>query len=227
MRVYFLTEDSKSFFYVLPHWLKYMLPNLREASGMSDFREDSFLVETGGGYPQILRFLQDTIRSFQENEFPPDYFIVCYDTDDADEQKVQHDVAMFASYFYQANVRYPFFILPMRRCFETWLLGNASVWPLNISADFKPYAEHYPVNRKDPEKMEKPNEFEDSNSIYHYRYLQKMLRCSVRKNYSKRSPGYVSNEEYFHGIFSRVDTMHDLHSFSDFLNFVKRLQENV
>ena len=91
MRVYFLTEDSKSFFYVLPHWLKYMLPNLREASGMSDFREDSFLVETGGGYPQILRFLQDTIRSFQENESPPDYFIVCYDTDDADEQQVQHD----------------------------------------------------------------------------------------------------------------------------------------
>ena len=126
---------------------------------------------------------------------------MCYDTDDADEQKVQHDVAMFASYFYQANVRYPFFILPMRRCFETWLLGNASVWPLNISADFKPYAEHYPVNRKDPEKMEKPNEFEDSNSIYHYRYLQKMLRCSVRKNYSKRSPGYVSNEEYFHVFF--------------------------
>lgn len=227
MRVYFLTEDSKSFFYVLPHWLRYMLPNLREASSMSDFREDSFLVQTGGGYPQILQFLQDRIRLFQESSSPLDYFIVCYDTDDSDEHQVQEDIKMFASYFQKAGVSYPFFILPMRRCFETWLLGNSSVWPSVISADFAPYAEHYPVNEKNPELMEKADGFDGSNSIYHYRYLQKMLRCSVRKNYSKGRPGYVSNEEYFRGICSRVERKQDLCSFSKFLDLIKRLQENA
>lgn len=226
MKVYFLTEDSKSFFYVLPKWLKYLLPGLREASGMADFDDNSFLIETGGGYPRIKKQLQDTIITFQKDVVPPDYFIVCYDTDDASEEQVKTDVAMFEAFFQQANVTYSFLVLPMKRCFETWLLGNREVWPAFLNDDFAPWAQYYPVNHKDPEYMEKPTSFQDTNSMYHFRYLQKMLRCSVKKNYSKRSPGYVSNESYLSGILSRVEEMGDMRSFQSFLDIIRCMKRD-
>ncbi|MFV0635157.1 hypothetical protein [Mitsuokella sp. WILCCON 0060] len=224
MKIYFLTEDSKSFFYVLPHWLRYMLPEFHEADGMADFHDNSFLVETGGGYPRIKKQLQDTIKTFQQDVPPPDYFIVCYDTDDADEEQIESDRAMFASYFQQADVSYSFHVLPMKRCFETWLLGNRAAWPAVISDDFAPFANHYPVNQKDPEDMERAADFQESNSMYHFRYLQKMLRCSVRKNYSKRSPGYVANESYLSDIRSRVMAMDDIKSFQSFLKVMREIR---
>lgn len=224
MKAYFLTEDSKSFFYVLPRWLGFLLPELHEAAGLAEFEDNSFLVETGGGYPRIKKQLQETIKIFQQEIPAPDYFVVCYDTDDADDEQIQSDQAMFVSYFQQADVPYSFCVLPMKRCFETWLLGNQAAWPTVITADFAPFANHYPVNRKDPEDMGRSADFQGSNSMYHFRYLQKMLRCSVRKNYSKRSPGYVTNSAYLSGICSRATMTDDIESFRNFICVIEEMQ---
>ena len=217
MRLFCLLEDSKSFCSVLPCWLSCIFPGLRKARNMKDFSADSFLVESGYGYPQIKDRLQETIEEFTTGTSAPDVFFLCYDTDEADEEEIEQEKSEFEQYFVSQKYEHTHHIVPITRCFETWLLGNKSAYPVSIEGDFMTYHRFYPVNKLDPEKMWKPDDCESSVSIYHVVYLQKMLRARWKKNYSKGSPGVAKNKGYFAGIVKRCEQTDDLQSFRNFI----------
>jgi len=224
MNVYFLLEDSKSFFKVLPHWLSYELPTFLRISNPSEFYGDGdkFLLQSGFGYPQIKNNFEQTVLTFQEKDIPIDYFVICFDGDAQKNSKIASEKNFFESIFNQYSVKYRYEIFVLNRCFETWLIGNRSVCiSASSSKDFEPYLDFYDVISSDPEKMNSPAEF-TSVSDYHFRYLQSMLRYSKnKKNYSKGHPLAVSTKEYFQELCSRTEETSDLRSLKKFLDFLK------
>lgn len=61
-------------------------------------------------------------------------------------------------------------------------------------------------------------------SLFHLKYLQEMLRCSLHRNYSKKSPLVVSTMEYYAELLNRIKSTDDLRSLADFFNFIDDVQ---
>ena len=228
MNLYFLLEDSRSFFKVLPHWLNFALPDFLEIFSFDDFDSQSgknkFMIQSGFGYPQIKKVLKDTLETIQNNFIPINYFLVFWDTDARNTADIHADIDEFEKIFadYDSGYRHKLFV--MDRCFETWLLGNRSAFPKNCeSGNFYNYSQFYNVSTSDPEKMNAPEPITNI-SLYHLKYLQEMLRCSLHMNYSKRSPLVVSTREYYGELLNRVKTTEDLRSLADFFDFIESVR---
>ena len=228
MNLYFLLEDSRSFFNVLPHWLNFALPDFAQIFSFDDFfsqsKKNKFMIQSGFGYPQIKKVLKDTLETIQTNSIPINYFLVFWDTDARNMSDIQADIDEFEKIFadYDLNCRHKLFL--MNRCFETWLLGNRSAFPKNCeSGNFYNYFQFYNVSTSDPEKMNAP-EFITNISMFHLKYLQEMLRCSLHRNYSKKSPLVVSTIEYYAELLNRIKSTDDLRSLADFFNFIDDVQ---
>ncbi len=227
MNLYFLTEDSKSFRKVLPAWLRYVLPTISEIKSIHDFQRNGnqYMTQDGGGYPRIRDRVDETIRTFVENHVPLDCFIVCWDRDAKSDADIQADIDAFQTTFERYRVPFHYKLIVMKQCFETWLLGNRSAYPLGeVLKSFVPFTQFYNVALNDPEKMLCP-EYYNSVSTYHGRYLQEMLRSSIHKNYSKGKPGVVMGESYWKELCLRVDQTEDLRSFAEFLLFLQNCEE--
>lgn len=225
MKLYFLLEDQKSFCRVLPYWLKYLYPQWNEANSVSELadKKNAFLIESGFGYPNIKKVLKSKLTTFKAEHLIPDYVVVCFDTDGKPEFEVKEMREEFESIFQQVNISCPYFILPMQICFETWLLGNRMVYPQEITDDFLPFANFYPVNRLDPEEMKKPADAEETVPMYHYFYLRRMIKAGAGKNYTKGRPGYVTNPEYLEALLSRIKETDDLQTFRSFIHFLDNM----
>jgi len=120
-------------------------------------------------------------------------------------------------------------IIPMTRCFETWLLGNRREYPQDVSDGFLAFNSFFDVSKHDPEKMSAPKDYTGSMSMYHYRYLQAMLKASPdgKHNYSKSSPRHVAEAGYYDELASRVNDTADLESFKRFHDFLYGLQSKL
>ena len=228
MNLYFLLEDSRSFFKVLPHWLKFALPDFIEIFSLDDFYSSSeknkFMIQSGFGYPQIKKVLSETLETIQNNSIPINYFLVLWDTDARNITDIQADIGEFEKIFADYDLGYRHKLFLMNRCFETWLLGNRSAYPENCeSGNFYNYSQFYNVSTSDPEKMNAPA-FISNISMYHLKYLQEMLRCSLHTNYSKKSPLVVSTREYYGELINRVKSTADLRSLADFFDFIENIQ---
>jgi len=91
------------------------------------------------------------------------------------------------------------------------------------SFPFTEYWKHYNVNIYDPEFMNKPFTFSQSTSVYHEKYLKKMLN-EKQINYSKSNPPKeVKSEYYFKEIRNRIETTTHLNSFKNFVDFFCKL----
>lgn len=225
MNAYFFLEDEKSFRCVLPVWLQWYCPKMRCVKNPMELQEDTFLVESGRGYPKIFDRLRENLELLDAHHIHPDIIIVMFDTDDDDRMEVKRTVAEFESRFHGLSEEYEHIILPMRKCFETWLLGNRAAYPDPPAGAFAEDARFYDVSRDDPERMEKPEAFEASTSMYHFRYLQRMLRASCRTNYSKGHPMFVSREEYFRELQKRVEQTDDLETFRTLMDVFEMLRK--
>lgn len=229
MNIYFLTEDSKSFRKVLPTWLRYVLPNISEIKTIHDFRRNGnqYMTQDGGGYPCIMDRVDETIQTFVENHVPLDYFIVCWDRDARSDAEIQADINAFQTTFERYQLPFHYKLIIMEQCFETWLLGNRSAYPLaNVLKSFVPFAQFYNVALNDPEKMMRPMDWTQTVSRYHGRYLQEMLRSSFHTNYSKGNPGVAMEAGYWKELCLRVEQTEDLRSFVEFLHFLQELQRD-
>ena len=228
MNLYFLLEDSRSFYKVLPHWLEFTLPDFVEIFSFDDFNSitesNKFMLQSGFGYPQIKKVLKETLETIQINSIPLDYFLVLWDTDARSIEAIQSDINEFEKIFadYKINCQHKLFV--MDRCFETWLLGNRAAYPKDCeSGNFYQYAQFYNVSTSDPEKMNAPESITNI-SMYHLKYLQEMLHSSsLHVNYSKKSPLAVSTEEYYKELKIRVEITEDLHSLASFFDFLSSI----
>lgn len=228
MNIYFLLEDSQSFYNVLPHWLGYVLPGFARAYHFDDFQKDGdrFMIESGHGYPQIKNVIGQTIDTFRENDVPLDYFVICWDTDAKDAADLKEDKDYFSAQFEKHPVHYEYKLLAMNRCFETWLLGNVAAWPKDGPTKlFRPFADFYNVSTDDPEKMPCPPDAV-TVSRYHLNYFKTMLKShKPKKRYAKNQTGEVETETYLQGICSRASTTKDLRSFAEFWLFLQNCRQ--
>ena len=228
INLYFLLEDSRSFYKVLPHWLKFALPDFSEIFSFDDFysqpEKNKFMLQSGFGYPQIKKVLKATLETIQNNSIPINYFLVFWDTDARNIKYIQSDIDEFEKIFADYDLGYQHKLFVMDRCFETWLLGNRSAYPKNsVSGNFFNYSQFYNVSTSDPEKMNAPASISNI-SMYHLKYLQEMLRSSFHMNYSKKSHLLVSTKEYYQELIDRANTTSDLRSFATFFNFIKSVR---
>lgn len=114
-------------------------------------------------------------------------------------------------------------------CFETWLLGNRKMYPLECpksEEEFSKYYTHYNVSRDDPENMEVPAGVNETIALYHFHYLHEMCRYQ-KIRYSKKNPKNMATEKYFDEMVKRVKATSHLVSFREFyLYFVHKGKQN-
>lgn len=224
MSAYFFVEDSASLCRVLPEWIAACCPGWEEASTLQELRDNTYLVESGFGYPHMKDNLVATLHQFDAANIRPDLIIILFDADDVAPAELSLRCKQFEEKFQQSEHPYAHCILPLRQCFETWLLGNRAAYPKDIPQAFQSDAAFYDVSCQDPEEMKRPASFSGSVPMYHYRYLQKMLRASYHKNYSKGSPMFVSTPAYFLELKRRAEQTTHLHTFREFLQTLKQFQ---
>ena len=224
MKLYFLLEDQKSFLKVLPAWLKVCLPEYVQVFSVDDFSNNSYIAESGFGYPSIKNVLVSKLEMFSDSDIRPDCIVVMYDVDDWSENYQATVRAKFDNIFIASGLDIDYKILPIKRCFESWLLGNKEVYPKNADDKFKTYEDFYDVSKNDPEMMDCPDGYRDSISIYHYNYLQCMLKMSIGKKYTKGNPSIVGNSNYLGGMNHRINSTSDMSSFREFINFLYKLK---
>ncbi|MBQ3444964.1 MAG: hypothetical protein IJG33_17160 [Selenomonadaceae bacterium] len=225
MNLYFLLEDSKSFFKVLPVWLNFILPQFSQITSFDNFHNNTncFMIESGFGYPSIKNYFENSLCTIIENDIPLNYFIVCWDTDANETEEITTKKA-FEEIFSRYKAKCELKLFVMNRCFETWLLGNCPVYYSSCKNEkFLPFAKFYNIGEHDPENMNAP---ENKNiSHYHLTYLQEMLRYSyLKKNYSKGSPLAVSTKEYYNELYSRINKTEDLKTFRAFVDFLQSIR---
>lgn len=227
MNLYFLLEDSKSFFKVFPNWLNIILPNFSQVHSLTDLQgpEKKFAIASGFGYPSIINYFEATLKTIQKIIIPVDYIILCWDTDAKSESLVEQSKKCFLDTYQKYPTTCQLKMFVMDRCFETWLLGNRKAYfAAENKIDFSDFQNFYDVCRSDPEKMNAPI---NSPTIVHYHleYLKKMLKSGFNKNYSKSRPMFVSTENYYVELISRLSDTPDLNSFRELINFLKTFRE--
>lgn len=220
MKLYFLLEDQKSFLKVLPNWLKVCLPEYERVFSVDDFNNNSYIAESGFGYPSIKNVLASKLEMFSEADIRPDCIVIMYDVDNWTEKHQNAVHASFDNIFIASGLDIDYKILPIKRCFESWLLGNKKAYPKNVDEKFKVYEDFYDVSKNDPEIMPCPDEYSGSVSIYHYNYLKCMLETSMKKNYRKNNPHVVGDRNYLEGITQRVEITSDMDSFREFMAYL-------
>ena len=224
MKLYFLLEDSKSFCKVLPFWLTNCLPRYKQVNHEDDLCSNSYLLESGAGYPRIKKVLKERLNVFVKYNVQLDYIAIFYDVDEWKKDKIQSEQLEYDEIFKNEGKGYNYELFPIYRCFETWLLGNRKVFPQVVDKSFKGFANFYDVSQNDPEMMSKPDDYEDTLAYYHYRYLQQMLKSSIKKNYSKRHPGVVTDADYLESLIQRTEDTDDMASFNKFIIFLQRIK---
>ena len=138
MKLYFLLEDQKSFLNVLPCWLKAYLPQYEQVFSIDDLKENSYVAESGFGYPSIKKILREKLEMFAECNAYPDCIVVMYDVDDWNEYEKRAAQSAFDNIFIVSGLDIDYRLLPINKCFETWLLGNRNIYPEKANDDFKP-----------------------------------------------------------------------------------------
>lgn len=229
MRVYFLLEDSRSFFETLPCWLSILKPTYRRVPEINRvYKGDCYVMKSGCGFPRILgvdphspaqNVLGATITDI--NRYGNiDRLVLVFDADDVPIGK-RYRMAIQAIKTYPGGLKCPFSIFLVNHCFETWLLGNRDMYPKgHIPYDFQPFDEYYNVSTHDPEKMHGVQEYL-TTSLFHAEYLRQML-LTQKVNYSKRNPGAVCNRAYLEALRQRVAALDEHHKPEGHLNSLKR-----
>ncbi|MBR3457263.1 MAG: hypothetical protein IKH16_03815 [Selenomonadaceae bacterium] len=221
MKLYFLLEDQKSFMKVLPSWLEKCLPGYKRVYSVEALYDGSYIIESGYGYPNIKNVLIDKLIMFSKGKIQPDCIVVFYDVDDWTENKISGIRSMFDNIFISSGLDIDYQLLPIRRCFETWLLGNRDVFPKIADEQFRKYAEFYDVCQNDPEMMMCPAEYEDKVAMYHYSYPQCMLKLSTGRKYTKGHPGIAADISYLDSLLQRMKDTNDMDSFRRFIVFLQ------
>lgn len=205
MNYYFLLEDEKSSIKVLPNWLEYMgIKNIR-VQDITYLTDNCYVMQSGQGVTQLItRVLFQTIDTIIQNPGKVDELIVILDSEVKDKD-------------YHIDFTYKVFVC--NHCFETWLLGNRSLFPEERpSGDFQKYYDSYNVKDSDPEMMTVPQNVQETIASYHFHYLHEMCRYN-KIRYSKKKPMIMAKEEYFNQLKIRIESTHHLRSFFEFYSY--------
>jgi hypothetical protein len=166
VNLYFLVE-GKTEQKVYPKWIFYLLPNLSRIDSPNQASNDNYFLISGGGFPSSLdNHLKASVEDVN-NSGNYDFLIICLDSDEASPKA---KIALLHDFInkHELILSYELQVIVQQKCIETWFMGNRTIYPRNSSLEFKPFAQFYNISTHDPELMEKPSDFNESCSIYHY-----------------------------------------------------------
>ena len=187
MNYYFLLEDEKSSIKVLPNWLEYMgIKNIR-VQDITYLTDNCYVMQSGQGVTQLItRVLFQTIDTIIQNPGKVDELIVILDSEEYDALSRKNQVnSIIEKYIkdkdYHIDFTYKVFVC--NHCFETWLLGNRSLFPEERpSGDFQKYYDSYNVKDSDPEMMTVPQNVQETIASYHFHYFKQCIIVRSRRS---------------------------------------------
>lgn len=230
MNYYFLLEDEKSFIKVLPKWLEYMGFYNKRVADITEITKDCYVMQSGQGVTQLItRVLFQTIDTIFQNAGKVDQLIVILDSEQYDVEYRKNEVEKkIEDYVKNRGVKLDFTykIFVCNHCFETWLLGNSSLFPhdnIGEKEAFWEYYNHYNVKVDDPEDMLPPIDVHETIASYHFHYLHELCRYN-RIKYTKKKPEIMSQKSYFDEMVKRINSTPHLKSFCEFYSYFKGLE---
>jgi len=217
VNLYFLVE-GRTEQKVYPKWLAYLLPEISRVDSPDAVSQNNYFLISGGGFPSLLD--NHLINSFEDvnDARKYDFLIICLDSDDDTPTAKIEEVKKFIA-DHQLQLSCYLHIIVQTKCMETWFMGNRTVYARNPSPKFKLFAQFYNVSVDDPERMTKPQYFQETQSVYHYEYLKNML---AEKNirYTKNNPKGVVEKYYLEELIKRVKQYpNQLATLAEFLDF--------
>lgn len=228
MNYYFLLEDSKSLFMVLPYWLEYMDFPCTRVADIEDVVSNHYIMQSGfGGTQLITKALFDTIETIIEKTGKIDHLVIILDAEEEDVEDRKIEVMEKIEEFRQeqkCTFDFQIKVIVVNRCFESWLLGNVNLYPDDVppeNSDFFAYYKYYNIKESDPERMVRPvDSIESTTAKYHFHYLCEALRYQ-KIRYSKKGPQNICTREYFQQIIQRIHTTEHMNSFRELWQYIK------
>jgi hypothetical protein len=241
MNYYFLVEDSKTFYYLLPRWLEYVDFGCELVEDINFVKNNNYILESGHGVTQLVTHtLYNALDTILDKPNIFDKLVLVVDAEDEGYDKRKQDIFNKINNDYLLKgIKIPcsIHIFVCNRCIETWLLGCSGIYPKdkkNMKSDFIQYYDFYNINDNDPEKMGKPSDYKKTIASYHYQYLHALTQDIAEKRhktlltYRKKQwkLGCVSYQEYFNSMINRIETTEDIISFKEFYNFIISEKKN-
>lgn len=241
MNYYFLVEDSKTFYYLLPQWLEYVGFGCKLVESKDFVKHNNYIIESGHGVTQLeTKALYNAINTILDNPYIFDKLVIVVDAEDIGyENRKQRILNEIERDYLLKNIKIPcsIHVFVCNRCIETWLLGCSGIYPKdkeNMKSDFIPYYDFYNIDDNDPEKMGKPSNYQKTVATYHYQYLHALTQDIAEKKhktsltYRKKQGklGCVSYQEYFNSMISRIENTEDIVSFKEFYDFIISEKKN-
>jgi hypothetical protein len=227
MNYYFLLEDEKSFIKVLPKWLEHMGMSNTRVQDITYLTDNCYVMQSGQGVTQLItKVLFATIDTIVSNPGKVDELIVILDSEQFDEITRKNEVkSKIENYINDNNynIDFTYKVFVCNHCFETWLLGNRTLYPeARPEGDFQKYYDAYNVKLYDPESMPVPQDVNETIAAYHFHYLHEMCRYNKIK-YTKKKPMYMAEKSYFNQLITRAKETEHLRSFYEFYNYFNNL----
>jgi hypothetical protein len=228
MNIYFLVEGKRTEKKVYPKWLSFLIPELVEVKSFDLVEKNNYYIFSGNGFPSLLHnHLKNCVEDINSNK-NYDYFIICLDSDELSIQDCKNEIISFMK---QENIilnpNTKFEIIVQNVCFETWFLGNQKIFKRNpTDQELLNYTSFYNVGLDDPEQMNKLPSFENSKSMFHATYLEKLL-TERNINYSKKNPQGVIEEYYLNSLIERNKETSHIQSFGDFISFCNNIKNRI
>lgn len=225
MNYYFLLEDSKSFIKILPKWLTYLGFTNSRVPDIASIRTNEYILQSGHGVTRLVNnVVYETLETIIQNPDKIDRLVIILDSEGRSvEEQRKYVFDQIRLKYKQLPVRLDIFVIVCKVCFETWLLGAKDLYPDNPvpkEHSFYAFYSYYNIDKDDPEEMQVPDWYSGSIGKFHFQYLHDLLLYK-KERYSKKKPDLAGEREYFARICLRVKDTGHLHSFEEFLSFIK------
>lgn len=225
MNIYFLVEGKRTEKKVYPKWLNVLLPSFNRVAFPDEARNKNYFLISGNGYPSILEHLRDAVRNI-ENTGNFNYLVLSID---ADEQTISERKAEINEFIENNDIQINGFelkIFVQNRTFETWLLGNAKIFPRQPNEpEFVEMVKFYNTSISDPELMGKYADY-DRYAHFHHDYLKLML-AERNIRYTKKNPREVGEPYYISSLIDRILTTNHLQSFNELVKFCNDIERSL
>lgn len=230
MNLYILVEGRRTESIVYPRWLGMLLPGFDRIKDPFILKEHKlkgnfYYLFDGGGYPNMLK---DAVSGAMDiNEIGAfNYYIICLDTDDEDsydrEQAVRERIKEHG-----IELKAELVVITQKVCIESWFLGNRNLIKGNMKgSEISKYIDFYNVAEQDPELMPKPTYCSDTTAIYHFKYLEAVMKKNGMR-YTKGKPYDVCTKDYLTELILRSYFTGHLATFQKFIDFCMKIKEQL
>lgn len=224
MNLYILVEGKQTERRLYPSWLASISPSLKKVDSLSSLNENNFYLISGEGYPRMIDVaLVNSLKDIRQFPNISNFWIVMDSEGSEVSEKRQYVLSRIEEAGIDIN-HCTVDIIIQDPCIETWGLGNKIICSKNkLEAAFTPFYKHYDVNSSDPEKMQKPDDYEGSIAKYHESYLKSMLALR-NATYTKKNPAALMEPSYLQQLVDRAnDGDNHLGSFKHFHDLARIL----